>query len=347
MTRAASPLPPLPPRDPGIPSFQPPPPPLDGSIAEDGRPISGGQLLPSPSSDSMEEDYSCSDSEDDMGPPMCISSTQGVGDRDDILLVTPSESERQLEDSYSSGSTEPSTPERRVVSSIKQSHSGSAMDDIIMVSSPVQPPETDCDDGVNLMAMMHDSGHDYANQDAIDESIKITSSAPIRSRMAKDPTDRDYENQDVINEDMIPFGVFPVSGGGSQELQRLTSTDSDLSLAVEPSSFHSFSSTVCTSPSDEETDAGFGKSIGGNKSGTFPYMVESSAAAANSPGQKLRAQTVCDEEEKSPTSGSGLLAATMANYAVSAPGTEAREFFDAVSQEESVWGGWMEVTCTM
>ncbi len=57
---------------------------------------------------------------------------------------------------------------------------------------------------------------DYANQSAIDGATKIRGVMPMRSKRGLgDDGGPDYENQDVLDEDIIPFGSFPLPGDSS------------------------------------------------------------------------------------------------------------------------------------
>ena len=214
--------PPLPSRDPGVPNFKPPPPQPeppspDVPLGESSPPSSDtgthnalsppvlppkDLVFPPPPPPITAEDFpeeeedDDDDSEKEEGPLMCISSAVG-GTRDSILLV--------LEGGADSASNSPSpfsSPEHTSGTLIRQQLSpGANLDDIILTSpSPINA------DYMNDEALFSKT-RDYANQDAIDESIQIHGTSPIKSRSINRETDRDYENQEVLDEDIIPVSV--------------------------------------------------------------------------------------------------------------------------------------------
>ena len=347
-TGLSSTTPPLPPRDAGVPNFQPSPPPFDrssDSTPENAPPTSSssrefspplvpsnGVQLPPPPPPITEHDFpeaeededSCSEDDDDR-PLMSITSTNAGNGRDDILLMP------EHSDGFSSPSTGPSTPSHVGVSTIRQSGGATIMDDVIMLSSPLV--ETDLDyanqDAIDRATAALDNGDDYANQDAIDESIKISSSNPIKSRAVD--ADRDYENQDVIDEDIIPLGTLPLGSSLSGEFDRLESTDSEASPRWNLPREYSLGGLGSSVSDDEEPI--FGDSLDG-KGGTFPRVVDPGAVVTD---QKPRALTTVTPAEdgklKSPDKSKSPMKQPSLRYAVSVPGglTDGENYFDGVS----------------
>ena len=216
---------PLPSKDPGVPNFKPPPPPPQAELANPppldlplrDSPPSGDAgtrsglsppvlppkdvVFPPPPPPITEEDFpedDDDDSEEEQGPLMSISSSSLGVNRDSILLVSDGGVE-----STSDSPSPISSPEPTSGTLIRQQPSpGANLDDIILVSQSPNP------DYMNDEALFSKT-RDYANQDAIDETIQIHGTSPIKSRTLYCDTDLDYENQEVLDGDIIPLSVLP------------------------------------------------------------------------------------------------------------------------------------------
>ena len=221
-------VPQLPPKDTGLPQFKPPPPP-DESDSEDDEPpdmpykYSPPEMLdqirsppplppkeiPPPPPPITDEDFPDSeegfivsevDDEDEEEGALLMSIQSKINSvvvNDDILLIAPS-SENVAEDFSSSlGGTSSHEPAPNGSIAWQQTDA-----DLFSKNYTFEGQEV-------VVDAVLDKNRDYANQDAIDESIKIKGTAPIKVRSLQRDTDKDYENQDVLDEDVIPFGTLP------------------------------------------------------------------------------------------------------------------------------------------
>ena len=221
-------IPQLPPKDTGLPQFKPPPPPDESESEDDGPPIVSQKYTPPETLDQILSPPPLPPKETPPPPPPITD--EDFPDSEEGFVINNSEGEDEDEE------------EGALLMSI-QSKSGSAVvnDDILLIApspenvggdfpSPLcgtsshEPTsngsivwqQTDVfsnnytfEGQEGVVEVVLDKNRDYANQDAIDESIKIMGTAPIKVRSLHRNTDKDYENQDVLDEDVIPLGTLP------------------------------------------------------------------------------------------------------------------------------------------
>ena len=243
MPDSSAPPPPLPRRTSGPPPFKPLPPPTTNTTADDEldqsdedfeegvattttAPSSGAaaaaaaavikappvlppkeEVVPPPPPPITDDDYPVSpdytDSEEGEGAAPLISiASSSTNAQDDILLTN----RNNFTNAYSTSPE--STPEHRVPTLIRQRPSDDRDDSLLLIIGGGPASGTDYENQETIDQVLSSEDETFARENLLpsDTRFQIKGTAPIKSRtLGREDAGLDYENQEVLDEDIIPF----------------------------------------------------------------------------------------------------------------------------------------------